>query len=92
MAKEAIEIACPNCGQPAQKESNKVTCENCDAIYTIKKTGSARVKKLGPIDDHERRIAKIEAALFTPADPEPADPEPADPEPADPEPEDNFLE
>ena len=91
MTKEATLIVCPNCGLSAQKEGNKVTCENCDAIYTITKTGSARVKKLGPIEDHENRIAKIEAALFPPADPEPTDPEPADPEPIE-QPKNDFLE
>lgn len=74
---ESVKIACPNCGQPAQKEGNKVTCENCDAIYTITKTGSAKVKELGAIEDHEQRIAKLESLL--PGQEPPPDDPPDDP-------------
>lgn len=67
---EKIVISCPNCSQPAHKEGNKVTCENCDAVFEIKKTGSAKVKQLGPIQEIQDRLAKIESAVFPPEEPE----------------------
>ena len=88
---EKILIACPNCGQPAHKEGSKVTCENCDAIYSITKTGSAKVKKLGPIEDHEQRIAKMEAALFPPDEPPPEEPAPEEFQETDENDEDQIL-
>ena len=69
-------IYCPNCQKPAQKDGNEITCLHCDAIYSVKKTGSATVKKLGPIEDHEQRLARLEALL---PGQEPAEPEPVEP-------------
>ena len=82
---EKILIACPNCGQPAYKEGNRVTCEKCDAIYTITKTGSATVKQLGPIEDHEQRLKKLEA-LLPGQEPAGDDPPPDDSQEPDEEP------
>lgn len=62
---------CPCCGQPAVKDGNKITCENCDAVFEVKKTGSATVKKLGPIDFINQRLDKIESELFAESDDQP---------------------
>ena len=84
----ATKVSCPNCCEPAIREGNVITCEKCDAAFTFKKTGGAKVKNIGRLDSLEERMQRVEGLLPEPADPEPADPEPADPEPADPEPAD----
>jgi len=50
---------CPSCGQPAIRTGNKIECEACDAIFTVTQEG-AKVKELGPIEDHERRLRTLE--------------------------------
>jgi len=65
---------CPNCLGPAIRTGNEVACEACDAIFVITKKNGAKVKKLGPIQDHEDRLKKIEAKIFI-DEPEP-EPEP----------------
>ena len=75
---------CPNCcSSGAIKDGNEVTCQNCDATFTIKRTGGAKIKRVGRLEDLEARVSDLEtrtkptAAL--PA--EPAKPaEPAEPE------------
>ena len=82
MAEEPKKVSCPNCLGPAIKEGNKIICETCDAEFTFTKTGGAKVTKLGPIEDHEQRIKKLES-LIPGQEPDPAklDPDPADLEP-----------
>lgn len=53
-------IVCPNCQQLAIRTGNEIACENCDAIFTITKKQGAKVKQLGPIEDHEKRISALE--------------------------------
>jgi len=50
---------CPNCGAVAIGEGRKITCEPCDAVYTVTKDG-AKVESLGRIEDHEQRIKVLE--------------------------------
>lgn len=57
-------VTCPNCQGPAIRAGNEITCEACDATYTITKKDGAKVRKLGPIQDHEERLKKIEASIF----------------------------
>jgi len=82
---------CPNCQQPATQIGNEITCDACDAIFTITKKNGAKVKKLGPIQDHEERLKKIEAKIFI----EEPESEPQEPQGGDdddgpePEPENN---
>jgi len=54
---------CPNCHQPAQRHGNVVTCEACDAEYTITQRDGARVKTKGRLDSIEERLDKIESLL-----------------------------
>ena len=88
MEVEQKKIVCPNCGAQAIKDGTKVVCETCDATYSFKKTGGAKVDNIGRLDSIEDRLQKVESLLpggeSDPADP--ADPEdPADPaDPADP--------
>lgn len=67
---------CPNCQKPATRDGNEITCDRCDAIFTITKKDGAKVKKLGPLQDHEERISKIEASVFA----EEPEPEPTEPQ------------
>ena len=60
MAKEPTETKCPNCLGPAVMEGSEITCENCDAVFTIKKTGAARVKQIGRIESLEDRVGRLE--------------------------------
>lgn len=57
-------VTCPNCQGPAIRTGNEITCEACDATYTITKKDGAKVKKLGQIRDHEERLKKIESTIF----------------------------
>lgn len=70
---------CPNCGQPAIRAGNEITCESCDAVFVITKKQGAKVKELGPIEDHEQRITALEtyASGHNPPKKEP-EPEPAE--------------
>jgi len=51
---------CPNCQQPAIRVGNNITCESCDAVFVVTKKQGAKVKELGPIEDHEQRIQALE--------------------------------
>lgn len=51
---------CPNCAQPAIRSGNEITCENCDAVFTITKKQEAKVKEVGRLDNHEQRILALE--------------------------------
>lgn len=82
MPEEPKKIVCPNCGARAIKEGNKIVCEDCDATYSFKKTGGAKVLDIGRLESIEERLNRVESLL--PGDPDPADPQdPADP--ADPD-------
>jgi len=63
-------VHCPNCQGPATRTGNEITCDACDAIFAITKKNGAKVKKLGPFQDHEERLKKIESRIF-PEEPEP---------------------
>jgi len=52
---------CPNCQQPAIREGNEVICLKCDATFKITKTGGAKVKKIGEIEEIKNRLAALEA-------------------------------
>lgn len=55
---------CPNCNEPAKKIGNEIFCEKCDARFEIKKTGAARVKVTGEIEDLRNRVDVLEAAIL----------------------------
>lgn len=78
MSDESQKVSCPNCLAPAVKEGNEITCETCDAVFVITKKEGAKVKKVGLIDDHEKRISRLESII---PDQEPVKPdEPVEPE------------
>ena len=54
---------CPNCQQPAIRSGNEITCENCDATFVIRKKQGAKVKQIGTIEDHEKRIEILESLI-----------------------------
>lgn len=60
---------CPNCQKPALQTGNEITCEGCDAVFVVTQKQGAKVKELGPIDDHEQRIAALEQFHKTPQEP-----------------------
>jgi hypothetical protein len=62
---------CPNCLKPAIRAGNEITCEACDAVFIVTKKQGAKVKELGPIEDHEERIAALEQ-YHKPQEPKPA--------------------
>ncbi|MBW8003338.1 MAG: hypothetical protein FVQ80_15215 [Planctomycetes bacterium] len=65
MAKENTKITfCPNCQQPAIRKGSEITCESCDAVFTVTKKDGPRVKEVGPIDDHEKRLQAVEEKVF----------------------------
>lgn len=70
MTEETKQINCPNCLEPAIKEGNKIICEACDATFTITRTGGAKVKEIGKLNDHEERISHLES-LLSGQEPEP---------------------
>jgi len=63
---------CPNCGKPAMRIGNEITCESCDTIFVITKKQEAKVKEFGTIQDHENRIKVLEglSGKQKPAEPE----------------------
>jgi len=75
MAEEPKKISCPNCLGPASKEGNKIICEVCDATFTFKKTGGAKVQEIGRLDSIEERLDRVED-LLPGQEPGPAEPEP----------------
>jgi len=56
----ATKIQCPNCLGEAEREGNKVTCLSCDAIFTVTKSGPAKVKEFAWKDELERRLKALE--------------------------------
>lgn len=65
MTEEKKAVQCPSCQGPAIKEGNEITCEPCDATFTVTKTGAARVKDTGKIEDHEKRITELESRSYS---------------------------
>jgi len=63
MTEEPKQIICPNCQGQAIKEGNKIICETCDATFTFSKTGGAKVKEIGRLDNIEKRLDHIESIL-----------------------------
>ena len=63
MSEEPKKVNCPNCSSIAIMEGNKIICENCDATFTITKTGGARLKRIGRLDDIEQRLDRVESLL-----------------------------
>lgn len=77
---------CPYCQSPAIFDENNATiiCEPCGAEYVITKSGGAKVKKMGVMDDHENRIAALEQSRTAPTPEDGLDPDPPeDPEETD---------
>lgn len=63
MSEEPKQTNCPNCLGQAIKEGNKIICETCDATFTFTKTGGAKLKEIGKLNDHEERISHLESLL-----------------------------
>lgn len=95
---------CPNCNGPGIRKGKVIACQVCDAAFRYTREGP-KLDELGPFDDHERRIAKLEGETNEgiakrieditqsrqPAEPdEPQPPEPAKPEPAKPSADDGL--
>lgn len=79
MPEEPKQITCPNCLGQAIKEGNKIICEICDATFTFTKTGGAKVKEIGRLDNLEKRMERVESRLpGQEPEPEP-EPEPEEP-------------
>ena len=79
MPEETKKIVCPNCGAEAVKDGTKIVCETCDATYSFKKTGGAKVVDIGRLDSIEGRLDRVES-LLPGQEPDPPDPDaPPDP-------------
>ena len=89
MPEEPKKVSCPNCLGPASKEGNKIICEICDATFTFKKTGGAKVQEIGRLDSIEERLDHVES-LLPGQEPDPAELDEPNPDPValEPEPED----
>jgi len=85
MPEELKKVSCPNCLGHASKEGNKIICEVCDATFTFKKTGGAKVQEIGRLDSIEERLEHVES-LLPGQEPDPDELEP-DPAALEPEPE-----
>lgn len=77
MGKEKSKIMCPNCGAEAVRMEKDgavlVCCEKEDAVFALTKTG-AKLRKVGAIDDLERRVRALEGKTDTPAEAPAGDP------------------
>jgi len=60
----SITVICPNCRQPAIQVGKEIICEQCDVTFdiTVKKKG-AQVKQIGPIEELDQRVTKIETTV-----------------------------
>jgi len=83
------EAFCPNCGRRAEREGKVITCEHCDAEFKIE-PGGARPKTIGRLDDHENRLAALEAEKAGKPKPPPAE-QPTDPTVTDDEEEEDDI-
>ena len=59
----AEKVQCPNCLGDAEKEGKLIICLTCDAVFEIKKTGAAKVVKLGELEELKGRVDALEALL-----------------------------
>lgn len=81
---EQQKIVCPNCGAQALKDGTKIVCESCDATFSFKKTGGAKVVDIGRLEKIEGRLDSVESRLPG-QEPDPADPaDLQEPDPQDP--------
>lgn len=56
-------VTCPNCAGPAIRSGDEIACEQCNAIYEIKKKPAGEEKKVKSLGI-EDRLTKIESRLF----------------------------
>jgi len=78
MSEQPKKIVCPNCGAKAVKDGTKIVCESCDATFSFKKTGGAKVLEIGRLESVEKRLDRLDALLPGPEpEPEP-EPDPSD--------------
>ena len=63
---------CPNCQEPAVRTGDEITCEICDATFTITKKAGVKVKEMGPMQSIRDRLARLEATIL---DEPPAEPD-----------------
>lgn len=56
-------VQCPNCLEPAEKVGNKITCQSCDSVLTVTRTGGAKVAEAGWKEQMEGRIKSNEDRL-----------------------------
>lgn len=63
MSEESKKTNCPNCLGPAVKEGKTIICEVCDATFTFTKTGGAKVKEIGRLDNIEKRLDRLDSLL-----------------------------
>jgi hypothetical protein len=56
-------VQCPNCLEPAEKVGNKITCQACDSVLTITRTGGAKLAEIGWKEELENRIKANEDLL-----------------------------
>lgn len=61
MTEEMKKIVCPNCGAQAIKEGTKIVCDSCDATFSFKKTGGAKVVEIGRLEAAEKRLDRLDA-------------------------------
>ena len=64
---ETKAISCPNCGKPAIKSDNEISCEHCDATFVFTKKVGIQLKEFGKFEDHENRLKKLEDAASSTA-------------------------
>lgn len=61
----AEKIPCPNCLELAEKTGNVITCQACDSVFKITKTGSATVQQVGWKEELENQVKKNTEQLVT---------------------------
>lgn len=72
-------VQCPNCFEPAEKVGNKITCQACDSILTITRTGGAKVVEIGWKEKVDERLGILESQTCYEPEPElELEPEPDD--------------
>ena len=69
------ECHCPNCNGPAMREGDEITCAACDATFIVKQK-EIKVKQIGPMEDLQQRVGRLEAWLSGKQPPKKADPVP----------------
>ncbi len=64
----SITVICPNCRQPAFQVGREIICTQCDVIFAITAKKGAQVKQIGPIEELDQRVTKIEGTVGIKAD------------------------